>query len=140
VNYWRPIADPNLFMPQPQAQTKLNYDLSQCRCSNFPQNYPHAESAQIMPDLGRLAETSDTKVDTPMGCSTAPVGVVFECMRARGWEPSNCGGRYDGPGGTSCALPQGDVAVYPEGYPYQNPYNESYDNQATPPEQRQRYP
>lgn len=140
VSYWRPISDPNLFMPQPQAQTKLDYDLAQCRCSNFPANYPHAESAQIAPDLGRLAETQATKVDTAAGgtgCNTTSEGVLLECMRARGWEPSQCGGRYDSPGGVSCALPQGDVPPLPESYPYRNPYDNSFGDNPSPAEEHQ---
>jgi hypothetical protein len=140
LEYWRPISDPNVFMPAAQADQKLNYDLAQCRCSNFPQNYPHYQSAQIAPDLGRLAETQATKVDITGGCVTSPQGVLLECMRARGWEPTSCSGRLNTPGGTTCALSIHDVPANPGAYPYQNPYNESYDNQPGPAETRQRYP
>jgi hypothetical protein len=140
LDYWRPISDPNVFMAQPNAQIKLNYDLAQCRCSNFPQDYPHYAAAQVAPDLGRLAETSADRVDSATGCKTTPQGVLLECMRARGWEPTECSGRLATPGGTTCALAIHDLPAYPESYPYQNPYNQSYDSEPAPPEQRQRYP
>ncbi|HVY13359.1 MAG TPA: hypothetical protein VHB73_07330 [Alphaproteobacteria bacterium] len=140
MEYWRPISDPNVFMPPPQANTKLNYDLAQCRCSNFPANYPHADSATMAPDLGRMAETGARMVDTQNGCVTTPQGVLLECMRARGWEPSSCSGRLETPGGTSCALSINDVPSYPESYPYRNPYDQSYGDEVSPPEQKQRYP
>jgi hypothetical protein len=138
INYWRPISDPNAFLPMTESQTKLNYDIAQCRCSNFPMNYPHSDSATIAPDLGRLAETGATKVDTAQGCATTPEGVMLECMRARGWEPTSCSGRLNTPGGTTCAMAVGQVPVYPENYPYQNPYINTFDNQPTPAEERQR--
>ncbi len=141
-SYWRPISDPNVFMPQSQAQTKLNHDLAQCRCSNYPMNYPHSEAAVMQPDLGRLAETSATKIDTQTGCLTSPEGVLIECMRARGWEPTSCSGRLNTPGGTTCALATGDVVSYPDSYPYQNPYlyNPVDEEEPTGPQARQRYP
>ncbi|MBI3419554.1 MAG: hypothetical protein HY053_05430 [Proteobacteria bacterium] len=140
LSYWRPISDPNVFLSQSQAQNKLDYDLSQCRCSNYPRNYPHADAALMAPDQSRLAETQARMVDIDDGCVSSPEGVLIECMRVRGWEPTSCSGRMTTPGGTTCALAIGDVPAYPNSYPHQNPYNNRFEDEPAPPEQRQRYP
>lgn len=141
LNYWRPISGPNVFLPQNQAYGKLNYDLAQCKCSNYPLNVPHNEIGSYAPDMGRLAETSAMQVDGPTGCGTTPDAVLISCMRARGWEPTSCSGRVASPGGTQCALSVGaQPPNYPEGYPYKGARDETYGDSSSPAERRQQYP
>lgn len=90
--YWRPISAPNVLMPVDEAQAKLTFDFSQCRCGIFPKNIPTPVMAQWQSDQQRLAETS---VQSVGGESCPAVGqtVFAECMRGRGWEPTMCAGR-----------------------------------------------
>lgn len=142
LQYWRPIANPNLMMDSSLAQRKVNYDLAQCRCSNYPKNVPHNEMALIAPDEGRLAETSATDIDSIYNtCITSPNAVVVECMRTRGWEPTSCSGRLPTAGGTQCAMAViGAQVPYPEGYPYKGPRDISFGDSSSPAEQPQNYP
>lgn len=141
LNYWRPISGPNVYLPQNQASNKLNYDLAQCKCSNYPLNVPHNEIGSYAPDMGRMAETGAMQSDHGGGCSATPDAVLIECMRARGWEPTSCSGRLATPGGTQCAQSVGAPAAYPDGYPYKGPRDASYgDTGASPAETRQNYP
>jgi hypothetical protein len=141
LQYWRPIANPNVMMDSSLAQRKLGYDLAQCRCSSYPTNVPHHEMALVAPDQGRLAETSATHVDGPGGCVISPNAVVVECMRTRGWEPTACSGRLNSAGGTQCALTViGREVPYPQDYPYRGTRDTSFDGTASPAEQRQDYP
>lgn len=141
LNFWRPISNPNVFLSSGQAAQKLNYDLAQCKCSNLPINVPHQEMQALVPDQGRLAETSAMRVDAGTGCSTTPNAVLVECMRWRGWEPSACSGRLNTPGGTQCAVSIGNLPSYPDEYPYKGPLDEGFgDGGTSPAETRQRYP
>ena len=141
LNFWRPISNPNVFLASGQAAQKLNYDLAQCKCSNLPITVPHQEMATLIPDQGRLAETSAMRVDVGTGCSTTPNAVLVEGMRWRGWEPSACSGRLNTPGGTQCAVTIDRIPAYPEEYPYKGPLDEGFgDGEASPAETRQRYP
>jgi hypothetical protein len=141
LNYWRPISNPNVFLTDVQMHAKLNYDLAQCKCSNYPINVPHNEMAIIQPDMGRLAETGATKRDSENGCITTPGAVLIECMRTRGWEPTACSGRMRTPGGSQCAISIANPPDYPEEYPYHGPYDETFGTQGTSPaEQRQPVP
>lgn len=142
LNFWRPISNPTLLMQPQLAQSKLDYDLAQCKCSNYPINVPHQQLPLIAPDLGRLAETSAIKVDGPYdSCVTSPGAVLMECMRARGWEPTSCSGRMQTAGGTACALTVMPAINYPDDYPYRGPRDTSWDGAASSPaEQRQNYP
>jgi hypothetical protein len=88
ANYWRPISAPNLMMPALEAQGKLEFDLSQCQCANFPKNIATPVMMQYQPDQQRMVQTSRGG-----SCGTATAGVLSECMRARGWEPTICSGR-----------------------------------------------
>jgi len=100
ANYWRPVSAPNVLMPAQEAQGKLEYDLSQCRCANFPKNIATPVLMQYQPDQQRMAQTSRGG-----GCGTATGGVLSECMRARGWEPTICSGRLSPESGDSyCPL------------------------------------
>ena len=106
AQFWRPISEPNLLMPQPKIQAKLDFDLSQCHCGIYPMNATHQDIVQFQPDKQRLAETGITVTpDEEDGqCHVQPSLVVTECMRERGWEPTNCSGRMPMPGGGSvCA-------------------------------------
>jgi hypothetical protein len=105
AQFWRPISEPNLMMPMDKAQRKLDFDLSQCHCGIYPTNMPRSEASEFQPDKQRLAETSVTVTPNDKGqCLEQPSLVVTECMRGRGWEPTNCSGRMPLPGGGSlCA-------------------------------------
>lgn len=145
LHYWRAISNPNVLMTMAQAQTKLRYDLAQCKCSNFPLNVPHSEMAAIEPDLGRLAETSATKqdgqVDKASACVTSPSAVLLECMRARGWEPTACSGRLNTSGGVECAVSDHSLPDYPDQYPYKNPQDAGFGSTGdSPAEAKQNYP
>ena len=102
AEFWRPISDPNIQMPLSKAQKKLDFDLSQCRCGIYPTNVPQPDLAEFEPDKQRLAETSVTVTPNEDGeCMQQPSLIVSECMRARGWEVTNCSGRMPIPGGGS---------------------------------------
>jgi hypothetical protein len=113
AQFWRPISEPNLLMPMDTLQKKLDFDLGQCHCGIYPANATQNEMVQFQPDRQRLAETGMTIVPDEDGqCMQKPSMVVTECMRQRGWEPTNCSGRMPLPGGgslcTSYQLPQPD--------------------------------
>ncbi len=100
AQFWRPISEPNVMMAMDKAQRKLDFDLSQCHCGIYPTNTPRSEISEFQPDKQRLAETSVTMTPNANGeCVQQPSLVVTECMRARGWEPTNCSGRMLLPGG-----------------------------------------
>lgn len=105
AQFWRPISEPNLLMPLDKAQTKLTFDLNQCKCGVYPDNITHSDIIQFQPDKQRLAETGEVVTPNDDGqCMVQPSLVVSECMRARGWEETNCSGRMPLPGGGSlCA-------------------------------------
>lgn len=105
AEFWRPISEPNLLLPLDKAQSKLDFDLSQCRCGIYPTNVPQPDLNSFEPDKERLAETSVTVTPDDKGeCMQRPSLVVSECMRDRGWEVTNCSGRMPLPGGGSlCA-------------------------------------
>ena len=141
LNFWRPISNPNVFLGSGQAAQKLNFDLAQCKCSNYPINVPHQEMGMLVPDQARLAETSAMRVDAGSGCSTTPTAVLVECMRWRGWEPTACSGRLNTPGGTQCAVTIENLPSYPDEYPYKGPLDQGFgDGGSSPAETRQRYP
>lgn len=100
VEFWRPISEPNTLMNLQQAQAKLDFDLSQCRCGIFPANAIQPELVAFQPDQQRYAETSVTRTAEEGGeCTQRPSLVVGECMRTRGWEVTNCSGRMPLAGG-----------------------------------------
>ena len=105
AQFWRPISEPNIGLPLDKAQKKLDFDLSQCRCGIYPANVPQPDISTFEPDKERLAETGVTVTPDDEGnCMQRPSLVVSECMRARGWEVTNCSGRMPIPGGGSlCA-------------------------------------
>jgi hypothetical protein len=105
AQFWRPISEPNLLMSSEMSQQKLQFDLSQCHCGIYPANATHEDIVQFQPDRQRLAETGMTVAPNEDGqCLQQPSLVVTECMRQRGWEPTNCSGRMPMPGGGSlCA-------------------------------------
>jgi hypothetical protein len=105
AEFWRPISMPNIEMPLGQAQKKLDFDLSQCRCGIYPTNVTQSDLIKFQPDKERLAETSLTIKPNDRGeCVRQPSLVVSECMRARGWEVTNCSGRMPlAGGGALCA-------------------------------------
>ncbi len=106
VEFWRPISEPNSMMPLRQAQSKLDFDLNQCRCGIFPANVPQPDLIAFQPDQQRYAETSITRTakDKDGECLQRPSLVVAECMRTRGWEVTNCSGRMPlAEGGALCA-------------------------------------
>ncbi|MDE1901339.1 MAG: hypothetical protein KGI37_06830 [Alphaproteobacteria bacterium] len=104
AQFWRPISEPNLLMPQDQLQTKLTFDLNQCHCGTYPANATRDEMVKFSPDKQRLVETGVTITPDEEGeCLQQPSLVVTECMRQRGWEPTNCSGRMPLPtGGALC--------------------------------------
>ena len=106
--FWRPISEPNLLMPFDQLQKKLDFDVSQCHCGIYPTNATHDDIVRFSPDQQRLAATGVTVVPNEDGqCLQQPSLVVTECMRQRGWEPTNCSGRMPLPnGGSLCAAYQ----------------------------------
>ena len=100
VQFWRPISEPNILMPMDQLQTKLDFDLGQCHCGTYPANATHNDMVQFQPDQQRMVQTGMTvAADTNGQCSQIPSLVVSECMRQRGWEPTNCSGRMPTAGG-----------------------------------------
>ena len=102
AEFWRPVSEPNLLMPLDKGQQKLDFDLSQCHCGIYPRNAAHSDVVAFQPDKQRLTETSVTVVPTEKGeCIQQPSLVVSECMRARGWEITNCSGRMPLAGGGS---------------------------------------
>jgi hypothetical protein len=105
AQFWRPISEPNLLMPTKKLQTKLDFDLSQCRCGIYPTNVTHQEIVDFQPDQQRLSETGVVVTPDDSGqCMVRPSLVITECMRHRGWEPTNCSGRMPLPeGGSLCA-------------------------------------
>ena len=105
AEFWRPISEPNTRLPLDKAQMKLDFDLSQCQCGIYPTNVPQRDLVNFQPDQQRYAETSITRTlkgsDT---CTQQPSLVVAECMRARGWETTQCSGRMPlAAGGALCA-------------------------------------
>ncbi|MGE3770889.1 MAG: hypothetical protein AB7G06_08080 [Bdellovibrionales bacterium] len=95
--YWRPISAPNVMMPAQEAQGKLEFDVGQCQCGIFPKNVATPVMMQYMPDQQRMVQTSK------MGkCGQHTTGVLSECMRARGWEPTLCSGRLPTETGAYC--------------------------------------
>ncbi|MFA4994495.1 MAG: hypothetical protein WC521_04235 [Bdellovibrionales bacterium] len=102
VQFWRPISEPNVLMASDKLQKKLDFDLSQCHCGIFPANATHSDAVNFQKDKQRYAQTSVTVTPDDEGtCQQKPALVVTECMRHRGWEPTNCSGRMPIPGGGS---------------------------------------
>jgi hypothetical protein len=102
AQFWRPISEPNIEMPLAKLQKKLEFDLSQCHCGIYPANVTHDESIQFQKDRQQLVATGATVAPNDSGqCLQQPSLVVTECMRQRGWEPTNCSGRMPLPGGGS---------------------------------------
>jgi hypothetical protein len=102
VRFWRPISEPNLLMASEAVQEKLEFDLSQCHCGIFPANTTRDATMKYQKDKQRLAQTGVTITPDEEGqCAQKPSLVVSECMRQRGWEPTNCSGRVPVPGGGS---------------------------------------
>ncbi len=102
IQFWRPVSEPNLLMSSDAVQRKLDFDLSQCHCGIYPANASRDDIINFQPDQQRLAQTSVTVVPNADGqCLQQPSLVVTECMRQRGWEPTNCSGRVPVPGGGS---------------------------------------
>lgn len=102
AQFWRPIAEPNVEMPFDKLQRKLEFDLSQCHCGIYPTNVGRNESIEFQKDKQQLAATGITITDDGYGqCVQQPSLIVTECMRQRGWEPTNCSGRMPLPGGGS---------------------------------------
>ena len=104
-HFWRPISEPNVLMPMDQLQKKLDFDLSQCHCGIYPANATHSDAIEFSPDKQQLVATGVTVTPNDDGqCLQQPSLVVSECMRQRGWEPTNCSGRMPLAGGGSlCA-------------------------------------
>ncbi len=105
AEFWRPISEPNLLMSLDTAQSKLEFDLSQCNCGIFPSNVPPVDQVYFQPDKQRLVQTGITVTQTNDGpCIQRPSLVVAECMRTRGWEITKCTGRMPlAGGGALCA-------------------------------------
>jgi len=105
AEFWRPISEPNILLPIEQAQTKLNFDISQCKCGIFPANVTQPDQIAFQKDYQRIRETGVTITEEDSGgCVQRPSLVVAECMRARGWEITNCSGRMPvAGGGALCA-------------------------------------
>lgn len=105
VRFWRPISEPNVLLKSDTLQKKLDFDLSQCKCSIFPKNATRDEGLMFRADEQRLAQTDVTATpDAEGNCHQNPNLVVAECMRHRGWEPTSCAGRLTLPsGGSLCA-------------------------------------
>ena len=105
AEFWRPVSEPNILLPLDKAQMKLNFDLSQCDCGIFPSNVPQPDLINFQPDQQRYIETSIFRTDKDGGnCKQNPSLVVAECMRARGWETTQCSGRMPlAAGGALCA-------------------------------------
>ncbi|MGB9154274.1 MAG: hypothetical protein WCD70_14435 [Alphaproteobacteria bacterium] len=107
TQFWRPISEPNLLMEPVALQQKLGFDLGQCRCGIYPTNATHSDMVNMQADKQRLAATGVTVMpDEVTGdCQQKPSLVVTECMRQRGWEPTNCSGRTPLPEGGSMCVP-----------------------------------
>jgi hypothetical protein len=105
VQFWRPISEPNALMASDALQKKLGFDMSQCHCGIFPANTTRSDAVKFQKDKQRYAQTSVTVTPDEEGkCQQKPALIVTECMRSRGWEPTNCSGRMPLPGGGSlCA-------------------------------------
>ena len=105
TQFWRPISEPNLLMPTDALNQKLQFDLSQCHCGIYPTNATRDDMIHMQADKQRLAATGVTIIPDEAGqCQQTPSLVVTECMRQRGWEPTNCSGRVPLPnGGSLCA-------------------------------------
>lgn len=105
AEFWRPISEPNILMPLERAQTKLDFDLSQCKCGIFPANVLQPDQVAFKSDYQRITETGVTLTEVDDGgCMQRPSLVVGECMRSRGWEITNCSGRMPlAGGGALCA-------------------------------------
>lgn len=105
AEFWRPISEPNLQLQLDDAQRKLDFDMSQCRCAVYPTNVPQPDLIQFQPDKQRYAQTGVTITGEDNGdCIQRPSLVVGECMRARGWEVTQCSGRMPLAGGAAlCA-------------------------------------
>lgn len=105
AEFWRPISEQNILLPVDKGQIKLDFDLSQCKCGIFPANVSPSDQINFQTDKQRLAETSVTVTSERGGsCQQRPSLVVAECMRARGWEVTNCSGRMPlAGGGALCA-------------------------------------
>ncbi len=104
AQFWRPISEPNIGMPLNESQVKLQYDISQCSCGIGPVNIPRSVQANIDLDRQRLNETAVLGEEVERQCQRRPSYVVGECMRARGWEVTNCSGRMPVAGGAAvCA-------------------------------------
>jgi len=105
AQFWRPISEPNILMTSEKLEQKLTFDLGQCHCGIYPTNASHEDIVRLQPDKQRLAETGVTVTPDENGqCLQTPSLVVTECMRQRGWEPTNCAGRLPLPnGGSLCA-------------------------------------
>jgi hypothetical protein len=104
AEFWRPISEPNILLPLEKAQMKLEFDLSQCNCGIFPRNVPQSTMAEFQPDQQRMVETGAFATEKSGQCLTQPSLVVAECMRARGWETTQCSGRMPvAGGGAVCA-------------------------------------
>jgi hypothetical protein len=105
TQFWRPISAPNVLLHSEALQKKLDFDLSQCHCGIFPANATHDDAVKFQADKQRLAQTSVTVMPDEEGtCAQKPALIVTECMRYRGWEPTNCSGRTPLPsGGSLCA-------------------------------------
>ena len=102
VQFWRPISEPNALMASDTLQKKLEFDLSQCHCGIYPANATRNETVKFQKDKQRYAQTGVTVTPDEEGtCQQKPALVVTECMRQRGWEPTNCSGRMPLPGGGS---------------------------------------
>ena len=112
TQFWRPVSEPNLLMTSDALQQKLEFDLRQCHCGIYPTNATRDDMIHMQADKQRLAATGVTIIPDEEGqCSQKPSLVVTECMRQRGWEPTNCSGRMPLPnGGSLCAAyaPQSD--------------------------------
>jgi hypothetical protein len=107
VQFWRPISEPNVLLQSDALQQKLEFDLSQCHCGIFPATAAHDDAVKFQADKQRLAQTSMTVTPDEEGaCMQKPTLVVTECMRHRGWEPTNCSGRMPLPGGGSICASQ----------------------------------
>ena len=101
--YWRPISEPNIFLSASKLQQKLEFDLSQCNCGIYPANAVHDNSALFQPGSQRLAQTAVTTGPDKDGvCAVKPQRVVVECMRSRGWAPTDCALRQKNLGQTTC--------------------------------------
>ncbi len=105
AQFWRPISEPNVEMPLEKVQKKLEFDLSQCHCGIYPTNVTHSEGVEFQRDKQQLAATGVTVTPSDSGqCIQQPSLIVTECMRQRGWEPTNCSGRMPLPaGGSLCS-------------------------------------